>query len=273
MIPPISIIITTYNWPQALALVLQGLAAQTQKIFEVVIADDGSTADTRSLLDKLRPQLSFPLHHVWQEDCGFRAAKARNQAIAKSTGDYLIFMDGDCIPPTDFVARHSDLAETHCFVTGNRVLLNEKFTLQVIEQQLPLWAWSRSRWLQHYCFGHINRLLPLLRLPDNSLRNHTQKWQGAKTCNLGLWRRDMLAANGFDESFQGWGHEDADLVVRLLRSGIKRKDGRFAVPVLHLWHPEQDRSQEPLNQERLQTSLQTNTTAVKCGGGLDQYLA
>jgi len=100
-------------------------------------------------------------------------------------------------------------------------------------------------------------------------KRQPKRWQGAKTCNLAAWRTDLIKINGFDESFQGWGHEDADLVVRLIRSGVHRKQGRFAVPVLHLWHPEQDRSHEVDNRQRLQTILKTSHTLAK--KGLNQY--
>ncbi|MFO1352857.1 MAG: glycosyltransferase family 2 protein, partial [Gammaproteobacteria bacterium] len=253
------------------ALVLRALAAQSRTDFEAVIADDGSTAETATLIGALRPNLPYALQHIWQEDRGFRAAMARNRAIAVARGDYLIFLDGDCIPQCDFVARHAHLAEPGYFVAGNRILLSERFTSEVVQRQLQLWSWRSPRWLASYLRGDINRLLPLLRLPDNTLRKrHNQQWQGAKTSNLAMWRRDVLGINGFDESFQGWGHEDAELVVRLLRSGVQRKDGRCSVPVLHLWHTEQDRSFESANRHRLEQCLESEVTAAQ--RGIDQYL-
>jgi glycosyltransferase involved in cell wall biosynthesis len=284
----ISVIVTTYNRPDALALVLQALAAQenfSHFSFEVIIADDGSTPTTAELIKKFQPHLPYSLLHTWQEDKGFRAAMARNRAVAASTGHYLIFLDGDCIPQTDFIARHSQLAEKGWFVAGNRILLSEKFTKQVIkfsqnqailpfskhQQQGEIWTWHIMQWLLPYLRRDINRLFPLLRLPIHFFRKHAQqKWQGAKTCNLAIWRKDILTVNGFDERFQGWGHEDAELVVRLLRSKIRRKEGRFAVPVLHLWHYEQARNQEKENRQRLEQMLKsTATTAQK---GINQYL-
>jgi len=264
----ISVIVTTYNRPTALALVLQALAAQVSvgsgcqtDEFEAIVADDGSTPATAELITQLQPYLPYPVQHIWQEDHGFRAARARNRAVAAARGHYLIFLDGDCIPQTDFVARHYKLAEKGWFVAGNRILLSQKFTAQVLlEQSLRqggIWTWHTIQWLLPYLRRDINRLLPLFRLPDSALRKrHQQKWQGAKTCNLALWREDILRINGFDEEFQGWGHEDAELVVRLLHNGVCRKEGRFAVPVFHLWHPEQDRSQEERNRQRLEQRLQ-----------------
>lgn len=237
--PKISVIITTYNRPDALALVLNALLDQQFSDFEVIVADDGSTDVTAKLIK----QLSTPylLKHVWQADQGFRAAKARNLAVMAAAGDYLIFLDGDCIPRIDFIAKHHELAESGYFVVGNRILLNEQFTQQVINSAEPVWNWPVNKWLLPYIQRNINRFSPLLRLPF--VRKHCQQtWKGVKTCNLAVWSKDFKQINGFDENFQGWGHEDADLAVRLLRSGIKRKNGRFAVPVLHLWHPEEKRN-------------------------------
>jgi len=276
----ISVIVTTYNWPGALELILRALAAQAHltsvdKVadFEVIIADDGSTADTAERVKQLQPNLPYYVQHVWQEDKGFRAAGARNCAIAAAKAEYVIFLDGDCIPQTDFIARHSQLAEAGVFVAGNRILLSQGFTNQVLEnalRQAEIWRWPTRDWLLPYLRGDINRLLPMLRLPDSVFRKHDgQKWQGAKTCNLGVWRSDLLKINGFDECFQGWGHEDAELVVRLLRSGIGRKTGRFAVPVLHLWHSEQDRHQEAENRQRLEQMLKSTVTWVE--QGVDLY--
>ncbi|ALG68043.1 glycosyltransferase family 2 protein [Beggiatoa leptomitoformis] len=270
-----SIIITTYNRPDALQQVLHACAQQQGvdvRHLEIIIADDGSHIATTELINSLRPRLPYQLKHSWQADNGFRAGMARNRAVALATGNYLIFLDGDCLPRSDFVAQHLQLAEQNWFVAGNRVLLNPVFTEAILQQaiQLPdnLWQWWRV-----YLQGAMNRFLPLLTLPlPNAWRKwHCKRWQGAKTCNLAMWRADFFAVNGFDELFQGWGHEDADLVVRLIRAGVQRKEGRFAVPVFHLWHPEQDRSQEPANIARLQAILTATTTVATVG--VNQYLS
>jgi len=101
----ISVVITTYNRPDALSLVLRGLAAQRAGEFEVLVADDGSTPATAEMLDRLKPALNFPLRHVWQPDDGFRAPMARNRASAAATGDYIVFLDGDCRLVEDFAAK------------------------------------------------------------------------------------------------------------------------------------------------------------------------
>ena len=105
----ISILLATYNWPQALKLCLESLATQTDPDFEIIIADDGSTQSTTQLIDSYKNTL--PITHLWQEDEGFRKTKILNQAIATAQGDYLIFLDGDCIVQPDFVERHRQLAQ------------------------------------------------------------------------------------------------------------------------------------------------------------------
>jgi glycosyltransferase involved in cell wall biosynthesis len=267
----ISLIITTYNRPNALIYILRALSAQTMQNFEVIIADDGSTQETADNIEKFCLNSPYTIQHSWQADMGFRAARARNQAILRADGDYLIFLDGDCVPFPDFIARHCQLAESGYFVAGNRILLSRILTRQLIENLdissnfQDIWHWRTMEWFAAYFRKDINRVLPLLRLPDGFFRKYTQKWQGAKTCNLGVWHENILKINGFNEDFQGWGHEDAECVVRLLKSGVKRKEGRFSVPVLHLWHLENDRSQELQNRQRLEKMLYSQNIIAEHG--------
>lgn len=267
----IAVIVTTYNRPDALAAVLEGLLAQTDCNFEVLVADDGSTADTAEVVQQFQTRATFPVHHIWQDDDGFRAAAIRNRALASTKADYIIFTDGDCIPLTDFVARHRQLSESGCFLSGNRLLLSQKFTAQILHKKIPVHLWCFSAWLKARVQGKINRLLPLLRLPNVAwLRKRSpQRWQGAKTCNLSAFREDLLHVNGLDESYTGWGQEDSDLVVRLIRAGLSNKSARFSAPVLHLWHKENDRSHLEENQRRLQQLLAASN--LRAAKGLDQY--
>lgn len=267
----IAVIVTTYNRPDALAAVLEGYLAQTDHNFEILVADDGSKPETAELVRQYQVQASFPIRHIWQEDVGFRAAAIRNRAIASTSADYIILTDGDCIPLVDFVAQHRLLSEAGCFLSGNRLLLSEEFTHQVLHTKLPIHAWRYSDWLQAWLKGSVNRLIPLLRLPDISLlrKRAPHRWQGAKTCNLSAFRTDLIQVNGLDESYTGWGQEDSDLVVRLIRAGIINKSARFSAPVLHLWHKENDRSHLEENQRRLQQVL--NASHIRAIKGIDQY--
>lgn len=267
-----SLIVTTYNRPDALAAVLRALRLQRARNFEVVVADDGSRPDTAELLTQLIPTVDYPLRHVWQEDQGFRAGRARNLAVAASTGDYLVFLDGDCIPFPDFVGRHLGLAERGWFVSGNRVMFDQGFTARVLKDEMEVERWEMPAWIRARLAGSVPRLLPLLRFPHHGFKRWTRReWYGAKSCNLAVWREDFMAVNGFDEAYSGWGHEDADLVARLIGSGVYRKSGRFAVPVMHLWHPHSDRAMEPENMARLQETLQGRRD-TRAGQGVASHL-
>jgi glycosyltransferase involved in cell wall biosynthesis len=267
----ISVVVTTYNRPDALRMVLEGLADQSDRGFEVLVADDGSRDDTRALVEATARRPAMPLRHVWQEDRGFRAGAARNRATSAAGGEYLIYLDGDCVPRPHFIARHRALAERGWMVAGNRILLSEALTRSALAEALPLHRWSDAQWRAARHRGDINRLLPLLHLPLGPLRKlAARRWQRVRTCNLGVWREDLRAVNGFDEVFEGWGYEDSDLAVRLINRGVGRKEGAFATGVLHLWHRENDRRAQGDNWKRLQERISSRATQAE--RGLDQYL-
>jgi glycosyltransferase involved in cell wall biosynthesis len=248
----ISVIVTTYNREDALEAVLSALSRQGDRGFEVVIADDGSGPATAAAVERWRPRLDAPLNHVWQADRGFRAAEIRNRAIRACRGDYCVFLDGDCLARADFIATHRRLAERGWFVTGNRVLLSGTLTAAVLRDGLQPQTWSAAEWIRQRARGGVNRLAGVLRLPLGPLRKlGPGHWRGARSCNLAVWRCDLDRVDGFDAAFSGWGREDSDLLIRLLHAGVRRKDGRFATGVIHLWHREADRGQLAANDARL----------------------
>jgi UDP-glucose:(heptosyl)LPS alpha-1,3-glucosyltransferase len=248
----ISVIVVTYNREDALDAVLRALSHQTDRDFEVVIADDGSGSSTADTIEAWKSRIGVRLSHVWQPHHGFRAAAIRNRAILASQGRYCIFLDGDCIPRSDFIATHRELSNPGWFVTGNRVLMSRDLSDQVLRERLQPETWQLSTFIAHWLHGNINRFAPLLRLQLGSLRRlNARRWRAARCANLGVWRADLERVDGLDARFSGWGLEDSDLLIRLLRAGVGRKDGRFATGVLHLWHPESDRSGLAGNQLRL----------------------
>lgn len=262
----ISVIVTTYNRPDALDAVLRALARQTDGNFEIVVADDGSSPETAALVESWTGKAGRRVAHVWHEDRGFRAAEIRNRAIVASRGAYCIFLDGDCIARPDFIASHRRLAETGCFVTGNRILLSPALTDTVLRDRLTPETWGWPRWLGARLRGGINRLSALLHLPLGPLRRLQQGWKGARSCNMAIWRADLDRVDGFDADYSGWGKEDSDLIVRLLHSGARRKDGRFATGVLHLWHAEADRGRLADNERHLEAVMQGR--GIRAGRGL-----
>lgn len=261
-----AVIVTTYNRPDALAAVLDGYLQQTAGDFELIVADDGSTSDTGAVVQAYAERAPFPIRHVWHEDRGFRAAAIRNRALAGTTASYVIFTDGDCVPRASFVSRHRELAERGYFLAGNRILLSAAFTERVLTKRIPIHEWSAAAWIAARVRGDVNRVLPLLELADGPGRKrHPRRWEGVKTCNLSAWRDDLLRVNGFDETYSGWGLEDSDLVIRLLHAGVKHKSARFATPLFHLWHAENDRSRLAENRQRLHALLASTATQARIG--------
>lgn len=232
---------------------LRALAMQSDRDLEVIIADDGSGESTARIITAHQQSFPVPLHHVWHEHRGFRAALSRNRAVLKSRGDYVVFLDGDCVPRTDFVAAHRCLAEPGWFVSGNRSLLSEALTRRVLDEKAQPASWDFARWARERRSGGVNRLAPLLQLPLGPLRKIAPKsWQNVRSCNLGIWRSDFDRVDGFDASYVGWGREDSDLAVRLVRDGVRHKIGEFMTGLIHLWHPAADRSGQHANDARLE---------------------
>jgi glycosyltransferase involved in cell wall biosynthesis len=254
----ISILLATYNWPQALKLCLESLATQTDTDFEIIIADDGSASETKNLIERIQQTHPISIQHLWQEDQGFRKTAILNQAINAAHGDYLVFLDGDCIVQPDFVARHRALSQKGYLVTGSRVLLDESLTAQLLTW--PSWNFKRfsEKLLSHRLSGGINKYWPLkIKLGNGSWREYKKfVWRRIKGCNMACWKADAEAINGFDESMTGWGHEDADFIFRLQRHQIKRKSGSWSTEVLHLFHKIHDQTNAAENARRVRAMIQ-----------------
>jgi len=261
----ISVVVSTYNREDALEAVLRSLSRQIDLQFEVVVADDGSDAATARVVESWS-HMPVALKHVRHEDRGFRLAEIRNRAILASAGSYCIFLDGDCLVRPNFVAAHRRLAEPGCFVTGNRVQLSQKLSRRILAERLEVETWPPGHWAAHRVRGDINRFLPLLRLPLGPLRKRVgRRWRGAQGCNMALFRSDIERVDGFDAAFTGWGREDSDMFVRLIRHGVRRKDGRHATTVLHLWHQQSDRSKLAANEEKLDLLLRSERVGASQG--------
>jgi glycosyltransferase involved in cell wall biosynthesis len=253
----ISVLLATYNWPKALQKCLESLAAQTDTDFEIIIADDGSGSPTKSLIDSVKKNYPIPITHLWQADQGFRKTAILNQAISHANGDYLIFLDGDCLVQPDFIARHRQLAQKGCLVTGSRILLSEHLSKSILEWSVWSFAKFKSRLLQLRITGGINKYWPIvMKLGDGTWRRYKKfVWRRIKGCNMACWSADAKAIGGFDESMTGWGHEDADFVFRLQHSGVVRKSGAWSTEVFHLFHRIHDQSNAAENARRVRAKI------------------
>ena len=260
--PSISLIAVTYNWPEALAAVLESVLRQRVLPAEVLIADDGSRDNTRQVVERYAAKLSVPLHHIWQEDRGFRAAAARNKALARVSGDRVVFIDGDVILHAEFVASHQAFARPGEYIQGSRAPLDDRRTaaLLVDPTQVPHWSQPGVRRLQNAI--HAPWLSGLIPSPRDGR-------SGTRSCNLGVWRTDALHVNGFDEMYEGWGREDTDFCTRLLNAGVRRRDLKFAAVQFHLKHPDLPREAEPRHEARLADVIRERRVSAE--RGVDQY--
>jgi len=263
--PSSTLLIATYNWPQALELTLMSVMRQKVMPDEVIIADDGSTEKTKQLVESFQHKFPVSLRHIWQPDEGFRLGQIRNKAIAAATGEYLIQIDGDLILHPDFVKDHLQAARAGCFIGGSRVLLDENFSRQIFQsKQLNISMFQKGvrNKLNALHAPAVARLIELFK-KEKGLYN-------LRGCNMSFWKKDLLAVNGYNESITGWGREDTELVIRLYNKDISRVYFKLQGIVYHLYHKEFDRSAVLRNDEIVKQALVANATW--CEKGVSQYL-
>lgn len=263
---PVSVVITTYNRSGALLAVLGALSRQTDKNFDVVVADDGSQPEHRLRILEAAVSRSLGLTHVWHPDVGFTASKVRNRGVSLTKSKYVLLLDGDCVPEQDFIARQKGLAEPGFFMNGSRVLLSPALTQKVESEGEQVDGRSTSYWLAQRWRRNASKLSGLVRLPN--WRGRVNKyfiWKGIRSCNMGVWKLDFEKVDGFDESFVGWGHEDADFVLRLHHAGVIRKNGFCATEVYHLWHKESSRDDESSNANVVSQRVKTGIVRATLG--------
>lgn len=258
-----SLIVTTYNWPAALHLTLASIARQKRLPDELIVADDGSGADTAAVIKTWSQRLACSVMHQWQEDKGFRLARSRNRAIAAAGGDYLILIDGDMVLHPRFIADHIDCARKDSFIQGARPHLDRQATQRLLRSGIPNIG-LLSRGVQRRAYAWRNAMLSRL------LSSAKHSLAGIQGCNQSFWREHVIAVNGYDERFTGWGPEDREFAARLLQIGLKRNYVRHRAVAWHLHH----RSRAPLQDnpfDRLLEQTLRNRT-VRCALGVDQHL-
>jgi len=259
-----SVIINTYNRPLYLSRVIRGYLSQSVPPHEIIIADDGSTVETAALVNYFQEKAPVRIMHVWHEDKGFRLAKIRNRAIAAATGDYIIISDDDTIPSPYMVQDHEAHAEQGCFIQGHRVLLKEEVSKDFTFERIVF-----SNLLKLAVTGKIGNFKNALRPPFPVIVK-SRKRSGIRGCNMSFFRKDLLAVNGFNEDFEGWGSEDFELVERLYKYGLFQKNLQFRAVCFHLYHPEYSRDNRQKNIELFKETIAANGFYLK--NGLDKYI-
>ena len=261
-----ALIITTYNRPDALNLVLNSLAHQTMTPTEVVIADDGSDHKTLDVVNRHKNVFGNRLLHSWQEDVGFRAAMSRNKAIAKTSADYVIVIDGDMVLHPSFIEDHVHFAKRGTFVQGSRAKLSDQGTLRAITAGKFRFK-TLDPDLKSRRYGIRSDILKLL-FSGAPLFDQVSMLQ---TCNMAFFRSDFIAVNGFNEDFEGWGREDTEFGIRLLNSGVRRRNLKFSAIAYHLHHDGESRASLPRNDQILEETVRRRATW--CENGFNKYNA
>ncbi|WP_396173793.1 glycosyltransferase family 2 protein [Flavobacterium sp.] len=233
----ISLIVATYNWEKALTLCLKSILALTVLPDEVIIADDGSTVETKNTVEEFKKICPIPIHHVWHEDNGFRLAEIRNKAIIKAQFDYIIQIDGDVILHKKFIQDYKNIAKKNQFIRGSRTRLGNDLSQKLLNSKSINFS-IFDKDIKSRTNGFRNRLIAnlLIRAVDNP-----NKIIG---CNMGYWREDALKINGYENSLVGWGHEDVEFASRLVNIGKKKVKIKYMAILFHIYHKEQPRNNE-----------------------------
>lgn len=261
-----SLIITTYNRPDALALVLKSAFEQSVLPDEILVADDGSTKETGALCERLAEETPVPLIYCWQKDKGFRLARVRNLAISRCSGEYVLMVDGDMILQKNFVKDHMKFAKEGCFAQGSRVLISKERTTEQLK--------GEGKKLGFFSAGITNRL--------NAFRSSFLRWllsgkseklSGIRGANMAFWKSDVELVNGFNEEFVGWGREDSEFVVRLFNNGLKRRNLKFGAVAFHLFHgaDNKDNTAEYLTENEDLLNKAQERKLKRCYFGLDAH--
>jgi len=260
-----SIIVSTYNRPDALGKCVESIFYQSTLPDEIVIADDGSGNETRDMVKDLQQKSPVPLVHVWQEDNGYQLARIRNRSFAAAKGEYLIQIDGDLILEKHFMQDHLSLARPGTFVGGARTMMDQTLTELVLEgkvsfEDIPRHKENLGQKPNAIRSGILRKLAYLY-------QRHHRNYKYVLGCNMAFWKKDLIGVNGYNETFTGWGKEDNELSVRLQNAGIKLRFIKFGAIVFHLYHKVADLSFMPANEEKLRQTIREGLTFAPSGIG------
>jgi glycosyltransferase involved in cell wall biosynthesis len=263
LIPNCSLVTPTYNWPEALELLLLSILNQTVLPNEVIIADDGSRADTKALIEKFQKEFPIPLIHVWHEDVKNRKPRIMNKAIAQAKCEYIIEIDGDIIMHKNFVEDHLRFAEKKHYLFGSRVNIQKEILPEIFVNKTTHFHFFSRGIKKRGRTIHFPQIMFFAKSEDK----RSKKLRG---CNMSFWREDFIKVNGFNEGLVGWGIDDSEMIQRLHNIGIKGKRLKHAGIAYHIYHPEQSKSHIEVNLE-----IERNTTNQKITfieKGINQFL-
>ena len=260
-----SLIITTYNWPEALLLVLKSVEEQSIRPDEVVIADDGSKEETTNIIKKFSQKTKLNIIHSWQEDIGYRLSMSRNKAIRKSRGEYIVMIDGDMILHPNFIEDHINFARQGAFVQGVRAKISDSKSKEILKNHSILFKQFDVS-LKSKRYSIRNKLLSFL----FSGKKYFNKLNMFLGCNMAFFRKDCLNINGFNEDFIGWGRDDSEFGARMLHSGLDRRDLRFSAVAYHIHHEGNSRAMLERNHQIYLDILKRKI--IRCENGIDKYI-
>ena len=247
----ISVIISTYNNPKWLQKVLWSFDVQTFKNFEVVIADDGSGEDTKTLIDLMASQVSYPIQHIWHEDNGFQKTIILNKATVASRSDYLVYTDGDCVARNDFLQTHFEKRNKNCFLSAGYFKLPMNISELISKDDIESQICFDINWLVKHGLKKTFKANKLTShgFKERFLNTFTTTKATFDGMNVSGWKQDIIAVNGFDERMQ-YGGEDREIGERLMNCGIKFKQIRYSAICLHLKHTREYVKPEMINKNK-----------------------
>ena len=262
-LPKCSLVTPTYNWPEALELLLLSITKQRVLPDEVIVADDGSKEETRLLIERFQKSFPVPLIHIWHEDNGNQKPKIMNKAIAKAKYDYIIEIDGDIIMHPNFVEDHLNYAEKGVYLFGSRVNIQKNILETIFKDKITYF---------HFFSKGIKKRGRTLRIPFfmNFAKLHEKRSSKLRGCNMSFWKEDFIKVNGFNEGLVGWGIDDSEMIQRLHNVGIRGKRLKNVGIAYHIYHKEQDKSHIEVNQIIERETTEKKITFIE--KGINQYL-
>ncbi|MDR2204978.1 MAG: glycosyltransferase family 2 protein [Flavobacteriaceae bacterium] len=258
----ISLIVSTYNWSEALFLCLKSVEKQSVLPDEIIIADDGSDFETKKIIDSFRDKIKVPIKHVWHKDDGFRLAEIRNKAVLEAKGDYIVQIDGDVILHRHFIKDHKLFAKENTFIKGRRAMIGAKTSEKLLKNGKTNISFLSSNLARR---EHGIRIPNFQKIFTTREENSADGVMGS---NMAFWRKDFVEVNGYNNALKGWGAEDKELAQRMVNNGIKKRKIKFGAIQYHLYHEESDKKNHDKQVETIENLQKSGK--IRCENGLSE---